>query len=677
MEEGFLFHNHYLLKRVLGRGGFSEVWLAEDVNMDNLEVALKVYAPRGGMDNDGVQSFRRELKMVFDLHHSHLLCPRHFDVCNRSPYLVLPYCTGGSADKFLGENKIEITEDEAWRFLHDVASGLAYLHEQKEPIIHQDIKPHNVLMDDEGNYLITDFGISARARNTLRKSMGDVVVALTVAYTPPERFERNNLPVMASDIWSLGATMFELLEGDTPYSDHGGLVQKSGAEIPEITGNWSPELKKIVELCLQKETWDRPTAVQLVKWAEERKITEPPGGGKKKAMIVIAGIAVIAVLCGLYFGGIFDKPPPPPPPPPHLTVSPESPLFTASGGIQTINVSTNGASYDVTDLPSWCEVSKQTNTSFQIVCQANTGAARSGSVWVISGGLKEHLIVKQEAGVTMLTPNNDTNEGKVTPIFKQLTVTPTSPWFDSPGGNYTINVSTDAATYDVTNSLSWCNVTNKTDASFQIVCQANSGAERSGSFIVKAGSREERITVKQAACITTRLSATPTSLPFSFSGGTQTISVSTDCASYDVTNLPSWCNVTNKTGASFQIVCQANSGAYRSGSFNIKSGSMEIRLTVEQAAGRNDEEVKTRLSRYRQAGKNLGTAYIVVQRISDSKWGIIDREGNERTNFIYIQVSSPLKNGCFALMNEQKKWDVFNPSLEKIASGIENLNNYE
>jgi len=266
LKEGILFHNHYLLIRVLGRGGFSEVWLAENVKVNHMEVALKVYAPGNGLDDDGLRIFREEFELMAGLNHGNLLRPFHFNEFERTPYLVLPYCERGSATNLIGA----ISEDEAWHFLRDVASGLAYLHEPETPIIHQDIKPHNVLMDDRGNFLITDFGISTQARGTLRKSMGDVQFAGVFAYMAPERFGRNPMPIKASDIWSLGATMFELLEGDAPYGDRGGSMQNGGAEIPELKRNWSPALKKIVKLCLMNETWDRPTAMQLVEWCEKR-----------------------------------------------------------------------------------------------------------------------------------------------------------------------------------------------------------------------------------------------------------------------------------------------------------------------------------------------------------------------------------------------------------------------
>ena len=266
LKEDTLFDGRYLLKKFLGSGGFSEVWLAEDTEVNHKKRALKIYTPEKGLDERGITIFRNEFEIVCDLNHTHLLRPEHYEVCNGSPYLVMPYCENGSAEQFIGD----ITEEEAWHFLHDVASGLAYLHEQKLPIIHQDIKPHNILVNSAGCYLITDFGISAKARSTLRRSMGEAKANMTVAYTPPERFDKNNAPIMASDVWSLGATLFELLEGDVPFFDAlGGLAQRNGADIPEIKSAWSPELKKIVTRCLQKEPWNRPTAAQLIRWTED------------------------------------------------------------------------------------------------------------------------------------------------------------------------------------------------------------------------------------------------------------------------------------------------------------------------------------------------------------------------------------------------------------------------
>jgi formylglycine-generating enzyme required for sulfatase activity len=74
---------------------------------------------------------------------------------------------------------------------------------------------------------------------------------------------------MASDVWALGATLYELFADDAPFGDHGGVIQKSGAEIPEIKADYSFELKQIVERCLLLDTWERPTAKMLVAWTEQ------------------------------------------------------------------------------------------------------------------------------------------------------------------------------------------------------------------------------------------------------------------------------------------------------------------------------------------------------------------------------------------------------------------------
>ena len=294
LKEYTRFHSRYELIRKLGSGGFSEVWLAEDTKADRMQVALKVYASAGGLDEEGVQIFSHEFSLLFDKNHMNLLRPNHYDEHERRPYLIMPFCENGSAKRLIGE----ITEEAAWRLLHDVAAGLAYLHSRSTPDIHQDIKPENILINDQGEFLITDFGISTNARSTLRKSAINQTSQEggTIDYMGPERFGRTNEPIKASDIWSLGVTMFELLEGRLPFPmGLGGLAQKGGAEIPEMTGKYSKELKGIIYKMLAKETWDRPTA-EVIKREAERHLgigEKDPIGWKLWAIIAAIAAAVI------------------------------------------------------------------------------------------------------------------------------------------------------------------------------------------------------------------------------------------------------------------------------------------------------------------------------------------------------------------------------------------------
>ena len=264
MEEHKLFHERYFLERLLGRGNFSEVWLAKDTKTD-IEVALKIYAPATGLDDAGLNVFAREFSLVVNANHKNLLKPLYYDSYERKPYLVLPFCKQGSILKLVGK----LSEKDAWRLLRDVASGLSWLHSMNPPIIHQDIKPDNIMVSDNGDYMITDFGISTHLKSTLRKSLSSAFTSAgTIAYMAPERFGKDNTPIMANDIYSLGATVFEMLTGDTPFGDDGGLLQKKGAEIPELPGDYSEQLKKVIALCLKTNPWERPTAEQLERYAE-------------------------------------------------------------------------------------------------------------------------------------------------------------------------------------------------------------------------------------------------------------------------------------------------------------------------------------------------------------------------------------------------------------------------
>ena len=265
LQQDILFDGRYRLITLLGSGGFSEVWLVEDTKVGGKRITLKVYAPGIGLDDDGVQLFSNEYELVFDLNHSNLLRTAYFDVCDRSPYLLMQFCERGSTMKLAGK----ITEEEAWHFLYDVAAGLAHLHEQHPPIVHQDIKPDNVLIDNNGHFLITDFGISAKVRNSLRLSMEKTKSSGTLSFMPPERFGKENIATCAGDIWALGASLFELLTEAPPFGDHGGVLQKSGAEIPNVHGNWSDELVNMVKSCLSADPQARPTAKQIVELTEK------------------------------------------------------------------------------------------------------------------------------------------------------------------------------------------------------------------------------------------------------------------------------------------------------------------------------------------------------------------------------------------------------------------------
>ena len=259
-----LFDNRYKKEDLIGRGAFSEVWRATDT-YTNAVMALKIYTSSSQIDDDGLEMLKHEFALMIDADHQNLLRPLHFGVSaeGRLPYLTLPYCKGGNISKMMGR----MTERDAWKLIRDTASALAYLHAMNPPIIHQDIKPANILIGNDGYYKLSDFGVSIHARSALssKKANGESAYhsAGTISYMAPEKFSEDNLPIMANDIYSLGATVYEMLSGSLPFGVDGGLIQKKGADIPNLPGDYSMRLKQTIKDCLNAEPWERPTAVKL------------------------------------------------------------------------------------------------------------------------------------------------------------------------------------------------------------------------------------------------------------------------------------------------------------------------------------------------------------------------------------------------------------------------------
>ncbi len=259
LTEGLIIAEHYKLLRQLGHGSFGDVWLAHH-ELADMDVAIKFY---GTLDSKGLDEFRNEFKIAYKLRHPNLLNISQFDVYNNCPYLVMPYCAEGSVSRMIGN----MPESEIWKFVLDVSGGLAFLHSQQPPIVHQDIKPDNILLTEDGKYVISDFGISRNFRSKLSRTNNNSSSSGTIAYMGPERFSENPVIVLASDIWAFGMTLYELMTGDVLWEGMGGCVQLNGARIPIIGKGFSPALIKLTVSCLAAETWNRPTAVQIQEYA--------------------------------------------------------------------------------------------------------------------------------------------------------------------------------------------------------------------------------------------------------------------------------------------------------------------------------------------------------------------------------------------------------------------------
>lgn len=280
-ESGILLDGRYkLLLPLSSEGGTADVWLALDTNTidevyneesdditskedSGINVAIKIYRQKNALDF-GEQRFRDEFKIVFNCHHTNLVQPINFSIFNGVPYLVLPYCQNGSSEQLQGK----ITDKkELWRYIADVSAGLSYLHAFNPTIVHHDIKPANVLIDDNGNYAITDFGISSH-RGLNREGYEDTQSG-TMAYMAPERFKDEYESVPESDIWSFGATLYELITGTVPFGELGGKEQLDKAlSVPVMKQQISKDIKNLVTDCLSLNPSKRPSATEINKAAQ-------------------------------------------------------------------------------------------------------------------------------------------------------------------------------------------------------------------------------------------------------------------------------------------------------------------------------------------------------------------------------------------------------------------------
>jgi len=308
IDDKGLFDGRYLLLRQLSTaGGTADVWLAEDKDTEDEKladedgdeivkvegsavlVAIKIYRPKNILDAEGIQTFKKEYKTVYNCHHANLLKPTGFSIIDDSiPYLIMPYCEKGSAEKLVGKLS---DKDDIWKFIFDTASGLAYLHSCNPPIIHQDIKPANILIDDKNNYCITDFGISVKSGNDNENYLDDENSG-TIIYMPPERFMDGYEANAKSDIWSLGATIYELITGDVPFGDKGGKKQSETDVIPQIKKKIPKSIKSLVYSCLNANPEKRPSAEVVAEIARKK--------GKKYFITNTLVLFALIIICSVF-----------------------------------------------------------------------------------------------------------------------------------------------------------------------------------------------------------------------------------------------------------------------------------------------------------------------------------------------------------------------------------------
>src|SRR5215210_7754407 len=205
--------DRYRLDREIGAGGMATVYLAQDVRHDR-QVAVKVLRPELAAVI-GAERFLAEIKLTANLQHPHIL--PLFDSGEADGYLfyVMPYVEGETLrDRLTREKQLPVAD--AIRITTEVAAALDYAH--RHGVIHRDIKPENILLHD-GQALVADFGIALAASKAGGSRMTETGMSLgTPHYMSPEQAMGEREITARSDVYALGAVLYEMLSGDPPFT---------------------------------------------------------------------------------------------------------------------------------------------------------------------------------------------------------------------------------------------------------------------------------------------------------------------------------------------------------------------------------------------------------------------------------------------------------------------------
>jgi serine/threonine-protein kinase len=250
---GTVLSGRYRLEAKLGSGGMSTVYLARDETLDRA-VAVKVMHREMSEQPDQLQRFRQEARAVAKLTHPNVVSVIDAGEDGGHPYIVFEYVKGETLKQRIGRVGALDTQ-EAIAYAIEVARGLSVAHARN--MVHRDIKPQNVLIDEEGRAKLTDFGISRQLEQAGMTATGRVLG--TTDYVAPEQAMGKGVDPR-SDIYSLGVVLYEMLVGQVPFhadSQVGVAMKHVNEELPDVQRR-RPEASAAVALVVERATAKDP-----------------------------------------------------------------------------------------------------------------------------------------------------------------------------------------------------------------------------------------------------------------------------------------------------------------------------------------------------------------------------------------------------------------------------------
>src|SRR5262245_5102781 len=308
----------YTLVKVLGRGGMGIVWLARDEELER-HVALKFLPDLMIQERALLDQLKRETKRCLELTHPHIVRIHDFVHDERSGCISMEYVNGETLSNLRAEKEHRVFEPhEIAAWIAQLCEALDYAHNRAQ-VIHRDLKPANLMVDQRGDLKITDFGIARSLTDLTTRLTSEHGRSGTLVYMSPQQLSGER-STHFDDIYSLGATIYELLTSKPPFYS-GNIDRQICERVPlsmtdrrkelDIEPAFVPKIwEEVVAACLAKDPSRRPqSAVDVAQRLQlpsgQARITTIPGKAAKRKPLRIAGVAAasVLVLAGLYFGG--------------------------------------------------------------------------------------------------------------------------------------------------------------------------------------------------------------------------------------------------------------------------------------------------------------------------------------------------------------------------------------
>ncbi len=250
---------NYRLLRLLGQGGFAQVYLGEHIHLGTYAAIKLLYAR---VAQDDLALFKQEARTLANLIHPHIVRVLDFGVDNNTPYLVMDYAPGGTL-RTRHPKGTRVPLPTVVEYVKQIAQALHYAHEQR--LIHRDIKPENMLLGRNGEILLSDFGIAVISRSE-RTSLNSLAgTGGTPYYMAPEMFQGK--PRTASDQYSLGIVVYEWLCGTPPFNEGNAIqlgYQHTHEPMPPLSlhlPTLPPVIEQVVMTALAKQPEERFASV--------------------------------------------------------------------------------------------------------------------------------------------------------------------------------------------------------------------------------------------------------------------------------------------------------------------------------------------------------------------------------------------------------------------------------